>query len=179
VTVPDPEIIRTARLDLVPATADALRADLLGRVALSGYLGVDVPPAWPPPLYDESAVQWSLARIAADPAHERWGTRYFVRRTPGPIAIGAGGFKGPPQLGAVEIGYAVLPQFQRQGLATEAGLGLVVRAFQEPTVEQVLAETLPNLRPSIAVLERIGFRLVGAGSEEGVVRYAIRREDLG
>lgn len=178
-TATGPDVIRTARLDLVAATAEALRADLAGRVALSEHLGVDVPPSWPPPLYDGSAVRWSLARIVEEPEFQRWGTRYFVRRVPGPIAVGAGGYKGPPKDGAVEIGYSVLPRFQRQGLATEAGLGLVMRAFQEPAVRQVFAETLPELRPSIGVLERIGFRFVGAGSEDGVVRYAIRREDLG
>ena len=35
------------------------------------------------------------------------------------VLVASGGFKGPPQAGAVEIGYAVLPQYQGRGYATE------------------------------------------------------------
>ncbi|HIC54884.1 MAG TPA: hypothetical protein EYO97_13715 [Gemmatimonadetes bacterium] len=37
-----------------------------------------------------------------------------------------------------------------------------------------LAETLSDLAPSIAVLHRIGFELVGDGSEPGVIRFEHR-----
>jgi RimJ/RimL family protein N-acetyltransferase len=38
----------------------------------------------------------------------------------------------------------------------------------------VILETLPDLTPSIGVLEKCGFRFIGEGSESGVVRYERR-----
>jgi len=77
----------------------------------------------------------------------------------------------------VEVGYGVLPGFRRQGYATEAAQGLIAHAFAHPEVALVIAETLPDLFPSIGVLRKIGFVYVGEGSEPGVVRYELRRAD--
>jgi RimJ/RimL family protein N-acetyltransferase len=77
----------------------------------------------------------------------------------------------------VEIGYSVLPEFRRQGYATEAAQGLIARAFAHPGVALVIAETLPDLFPSIGVLRKIGFGYVGEGSEPSIVRYELRRAD--
>ncbi len=71
----------------------------------------------------------------------------------------------------MEIGYFVIPTYQRRGLATEAVEGMLQRAFASPEVRRVIAETLPELAPSIRVLEKSGFSLIGEGSEPGVVRY--------
>jgi RimJ/RimL family protein N-acetyltransferase len=94
------------------------------------------------------------------------------------VVIGIAGYKGPAlDDGSVEIGYSVLPAFQRRGLATEAVLGLVDRAFESESVERVLAHTLPHLEPSIGVLCKAGFSFEGEVTEEGqtVVRYARER----
>jgi RimJ/RimL family protein N-acetyltransferase len=63
----------------------------------------------------------------------------------------------------------------RHGYATEAVRGLVAAAFALPEVRRVLAETLPELTPSIGVLHKCGFRLIGDGSEPGVIRFEITR----
>jgi RimJ/RimL family protein N-acetyltransferase len=173
-------MIRTARLDLLPGTIEVLKAELAGREALAGILGIEIPASWPPPLFDVDAMQWMLGRLEEDPAFEEWGFRYFVRRgedgAPG-ITVGAGGFKGPPTPeGSVEVGYSVLSEFQRQGFATEATNGLVQHAYEDSQVTHVIAETLPGLTPSIGVLEKAGFTFVGEGSEPEVIRYEHRRE---
>ena len=171
--------IHTARLSLLPGSHRVLAAEALGREALAEALGVEIPESWPPPLYDSDAMQWMLSRLEEDSAFEEWGFRYFVRRgedSASGVAVGAGGFKGPPTSeGRVEIGYSVLPEFQRQGFATEATEGLMRRAYEDPRVSLVIAETLPDLAPSIGVLEKIGFALLGEGSEPGVIRYEHRR----
>ena len=90
--------------------------------------------------------------------------------------MGAGGYKGPPATdGSVEIGYSILPEYQQRGFATEAVEALVTRAFENPDVTRVTAETLPDLSPSIGVLEKTGFELLGEGSEPGVIRYGRER----
>ena len=169
--------IRTERLDLVPGTLETLEAELRGRAPLARLLGIEVPESWPPPLYDADAINWMLGRLREEPGFEAWGFRYFVlRRDGGDVAVGAGGYKGPPSVdGTVEIGYSTLPEHQKKGFASEAVEGLVARAFEDDRVSRVLAETLPGLSPSIGVLEKTGFELLGEGSEPGVIRYGRER----
>jgi len=170
--------MRTERLLLVPATAALTRADLAGRDALEAELGVNVPDNWPPDLYDPAAVQYTLEMLDADPDVSEWSTYYIVRTDlpDGPQLAGIAGYKGRPTSdGEVEIGYSVLEQHQRIGVATEAARALVDRAFQAADVKLVRAETLPGLAPSIRVIEKLGFAFVGEGSEPGVIRYERRR----
>jgi [ribosomal protein S5]-alanine N-acetyltransferase len=173
-------MIRTRRLDLVPATPAILRRHLEGRSMLARSLAADVPPEWPPELFDREAMEWTLARVEEGPAKADWWLHYFRLRPPGDgtaVVIGCGGYKGPPEAGAVEVGYSLLKTYRGRGFATEATDGLVRRAFQTKGVDRVLAETFPELVPSIRVLERCGFRLQGEGSGPGIIRYEIRKAD--
>ena len=69
----------------------------------------------------------------------------------------------------------MLKQYRVQGYATEAVARLVVWAFSHQTVTEVSAETLPHLQQSIRVMEKNGLSISGAGSEYGVVRYAVKK----
>jgi len=107
---------------------------------------------------------------------------FFVERARSPGApctlLGTGGFKGPPSVdGTVEVGYTIVSEYRRRGYATEAVGGFLAHAFNVPAVRRVIAETLPELIPSIGVLEKTGFRLSGEGSEPGVIRFELRRAD--
>ena len=173
-------MIHTRRLNLIPATAAILDAELDSREALSSALGAAVPEAWPPELYDHSAMAYARSQLLLGPAHENWWFYYFCSNgseTP-KQAVGAGGFKGPPRGGSVEIGYSILKSYRRQGYATEAAMGLVGHAFKFSNVRSVTAETYPHLAGSIGVLKNCGFCLDGDGSEPGVVRYRIRKQQL-
>jgi RimJ/RimL family protein N-acetyltransferase len=75
----------------------------------------------------------------------------------------------------VEVGYSLLEAHQKNGYATEAVRALIDRAFSFNDIHTVTAQTLPYLTPSIRVLERLGFQLVGAGSEEGAIRFALEK----
>jgi RimJ/RimL family protein N-acetyltransferase len=170
-------VLATARLDLVPATAERLRAELRGPAALAAALGARVPPDWPPGLYDRAAVEWWLAALERGEEPGCWGSYYFVLRgaESARVAVGVGGFKGVPREGAVEIGYSVLAGWQRRGIASEAVGGFLSLAFASRCVARVLAETLPELPASIAVLRRNGFAAAGPGSEPGVLRFVRER----
>jgi ribosomal-protein-alanine N-acetyltransferase len=96
----------------------------------------------------------------------------------GRTLIGSAGYKGPPSAdGMVEVGYGIVRDHQRQGYASEAVRGLVAHAFALPTVRRVIAETLPELIPSIGVLRKCGFRFIGNGSEPGVIRFELTRAE--
>jgi RimJ/RimL family protein N-acetyltransferase len=90
--------------------------------------------------------------------------------------IGTAGYKGPPtEDGTVEVGYGIVTDHRRRGYASEAMRALVARAFRLPGVRRVIAETLPELTPSIGVLRKGGFALIGEGSEPGVIRFELTR----
>jgi RimJ/RimL family protein N-acetyltransferase len=91
--------------------------------------------------------------------------------------VGTGGFKGRPDAaGDVETGYSIVQSFQRRGYATEAVGGLVGWALGHADVRRVIAHTFPHLAGSIGVLTKLGFERVDEQpSEEGTVRYALRR----
>jgi GNAT superfamily N-acetyltransferase len=85
-----------------------------------------------------------------------YGFHLIVRREDGRV-IGEIGFVGPPQRGAVTIGYAIVPAARRQGYATEAVVALTAWAIAQPEVDEVRAQTLPDNEPSIRALLRAGF----------------------
>ena len=167
--------IITERLELIPANEQLLRAAQQGDATLAEALGVRLAPAWPPEFYEETSLAWTLDQLAKGPEQAGWLMYFFVVRD-GRMLIGYGGYKGAPTGdGTVEVGYSVVDDHQRRGYATEATRGLVVRAFSYPQVSRVVAETMPDRIPSIGVLEKIGFTFIGAGAEEGVIRYELPR----
>lgn len=95
---------------------------------------------------------------------ERWGFSLIVRREDGAV-IGEIGFVGPPQRGAVMIGYAIVPIARRQGYGTEAIVAMSDWALAEPDVEEVRAQTLPDNEASARALLRAGFEEQPAGQK--------------
>lgn len=131
-----------------------------------------VPEQWPPELYDDDAIAWSLRALEEGRDRDPWFTYYFALKGSSRVLVGAGGVMNPPDAdGVVEIGYSVLSAHRRQGYASEATAGLVARAFAELEVTRVIAHTFPHLTASIGVLEKTGFVLEGPGAQEGTVRY--------
>lgn len=164
----------------MPATVETTQAALDGPEALAAALGAIVPPTWPPQFVDAPALHFTLARLGAGLEQAGWWL-YFVLLPggdTGPTLIGTAGYKGPPSAdGTVEVGYGIVSDHQRRGYASEATRGLVARAFALPAVRRVIAETLPELTPSIGVLRKCGFRSIGEGSEPGVIRFEITRDE--
>jgi len=164
----------TERLELIAATPALLRAELAAPTQLAALLEVAVPQEWPPPLNTPETAQYALRFLEGGPDCAGWMTWYFVRQD-GRVLVGQGGFCGRPKDGVVEVGYSLLPAHQARGYATEAVRALLAQAFSRPEVHTVSAQTFPHLTPSLRVLERLGFRPTGPGSEAGAVGFSLRR----
>jgi len=109
----------------------------------------------------EVSPQW-LAALRASQGADPWRHGFFLVHREKREAIGAAGFKGPPdEAGTVEIAYGVAPSCEGQGYATEAATALVAFAFTSGLVELVRAHTLPEANASTRVLSKCGFRHVG------------------
>ena len=165
--------IVTERLRLIPASVASMKAEIASAKQLSKFLKVRLPESWPPPLNDRDSQRWMLNYLESH-ANSRWGMWYITLRRNRQL-IGNCGFKGEPSKRAVEIGYSIAPEFHRRGYATEAVRGLLKFAFADPAVHRVLAETLPELTPSIGVLKKCGFRRVVGASEPGAIRFTFPR----
>jgi [ribosomal protein S5]-alanine N-acetyltransferase len=169
-------VLATDRLDLIPATVESTRAAISDVPQLGRLLNAAVPPSWPPDLLDRPALTFTLGKLRKGPGQAGWWLYFVVLRAGGRALIGTVGYKGPPSNdGTVEVGYGILPEYQRRGYASEAVRTLVATGFAVPQVHRIIAETLPSLTPSIGVLTKCGFSFIGEGSEHGVIRYELRR----
>lgn len=172
--------IETQRLQIRPATSDVLRAAAAqDRSKMSELLGAEVTPDWPPDLLQDALAPTADA-LESGKLSPPWSTYFVFLHNPARL-IGVVGFTGAPtDKGRLEIGYSIINSEQRHGYATEASKALIDFAFADESVSHVTADTLPDLIPSIRVMEKLGMTCVETSTtafsgEENVVRYEIRR----
>ena len=171
--------IVTPRLELISITPEMLRADATKSAAFSQLINAEVPADWPPDGWDEDAYHYLLTRMDKYPQYPGWSRYIAVKHGEGGRRILAGGcgLLDPVELNDdPEIGYGLLPAYQRRGLATEAVDALVNWIFEHPHVKSIHAQTLPHLQGSIRVLVKNGFAPAGEGREEGAILFRKFRE---
>ena len=171
-------MIETRRLQLIPASLGHVRAEIDDRVSFAKMLNADVPNDWPPESARD-ALPLFLSWLEAAPDQQGWFGWYALLLASGggaPTLVGGGGFLGPPAAGEVQIGYSMLPQFQRRGIATEMVAGLVTWALRQSEVKCIVAESPEWENPaSVQVLKKIGFIALGATNDAGGMRFELRR----
>jgi [ribosomal protein S5]-alanine N-acetyltransferase len=183
--------LQTERLELVAATGALSHAAAYDHAGLGTLLDARVPPDWPPEIMRD--VMEFFASHAASHEHELgWGAWYIVgNEALGRTVIGTCGFKGPPKEdGSVEVGYSVLPAFQRRGLGSEATRRLISWAFEGAIgagygtgeewrrVERIYAETFPDpmYEASRRVMIKCGMSYAGSNGATGTILYVIERD---
>ena len=167
------------RLQFVPASIALCDAEEQGAAAVAQALGATVPASWPPPVFEPDDVARVRRQLVADPSAIRWTLYYLLRRAASegelPVLVGIAGYVAPPAPdGVVEIGYAIAPEFQRVGFATEAVRALLRHAFADRGVRVVVATTFAMLHPSIRVLQKSGFVEVSHAADTGLMRFECR-----
>jgi RimJ/RimL family protein N-acetyltransferase len=154
-----------------------MKADIAGREPLAALLGAEVPADWPPEMLRDALPlfqQW----LEENPQNAPWLIWYILlqgeEEDKEPVLVGSIGFKGyPDDKGQVEIGYSVLPEWQNQGIATEAIQIMTDWALSQNGVSQVIAQVEPGNLPSIRVLEKSGYCFNGDGTEPRHQLYVI------
>ena len=119
----------------------------------------------------EVSPEW-LAKLKSATTADPWTHGYCLVHKADGLAIGACGFKGPPDgNGVVEIAYGIVPKYQGNGYATEAAKALVTQARDSENVRTIRAHTLPEKNASTRVLIKCGFHQVGEvrDPEDGIV----------
>lgn len=165
--------IATARLDLVPLTAECLAAAPADRETVARAVGAIVPESWPPEHYDQDSLDFMKREREENPA--AWPLRCIVLREPEPVVAGVVGCMTPNDAGEVLIGYSVLPEYQRRGYASEALAAVMEWALRDRRVTAIVGDTYPELVASVRTMESCGLRFAGPGPEERTVRYRFER----
>jgi RimJ/RimL family protein N-acetyltransferase len=181
--------IHTERLILHAATQEIVSRELAflrdpsQKAIFEKTLGATVA-TWPHLYYDEMTCAYTLDKLSAHPDQVGWRTWYILRkREQGALLlIGTAGFHAPPDAtGSAEIGYGLIDEYHRQGLAPETVNALTHWAFDHAAVTKLIITTLdmPELVPSSKVALKCGYHFVGAQpSDEGTLLiYAISREE--
>src|SRR5437899_2168307 len=99
---------------LLAATPELVNAEVSDRALFASEIGVVVPAEWPPNVLRD-AREFFLGLYREHPDWIGWLHWYGVLvGSGGPVLCASAGFMGPPDAdGTIEIGYSVLPQFQR------------------------------------------------------------------
>jgi ribosomal-protein-alanine N-acetyltransferase len=114
-----------------------------------------------------------LKDLEADPDYLPWSLRAMALK-PDLRFVGHFNFHTKPNAdylqelapGAVEIGYFVLPEFRRRGLAEEAAFGMMDWAARTRAVTRFVVSISPANAPSVAMARKLGFARIGSHIDE-------------
>ena len=185
----------TQRLELIEGTVEMLRAalpycppvseDAAGwdraaarRVAdatsaLGEMLHARIPESWPTDLLDQKALEWTIRHLE-DPATRGTAGNYYVVLREGVTRtlVGVTGFHTPVE-GTAQIGYGIVAEYYRRGIASEATRAMIAELRKRPNLKRIIALTYPDHTASLGVMKKCGMRYVGPGAEEGTVEYEL------
>lgn len=151
------DVIETERLRLVPYRPEQILALIENPDAfeeLSGYRAA----AGLREFYTSGDVSSAFLTSLRELQHsDPWQLGFAVVDREISSVVGAGGFKGPPKDGTVEIAYGIVPSHQGVGYATEVARALVRHAQTDTSVKVIIAHTLPANNASTKVLTKCGF----------------------
>jgi RimJ/RimL family protein N-acetyltransferase len=115
-----------------------------------------------------------VARPIADYQKHGYGRWAVVLKSTGEV-IGFAGLKYLDDLGEVDIGYRLLPEYWGQGLATEASRPAIEFGLSELKLPRILGLVDRENVASVHVLEKLGLTFVEVMKYRGfqVAKYAI------
>ena len=164
--------LETKRLQLIPFTLDLKKAAMNDRARLVEMLGVYVPEHWPEPDLVE-ALPVFVEKMEKAPSEPVWDW-IAIHRLDQAVIGGIGFMGGPDKDGVVEVGYDIIPEYRKQGYATEMARSLIAWAFQETDIKVVTASCHDDNIGSIKVLENVGMRRLEP--DGNMLKWDIRKD---
>ena len=114
----------------------------------------------------QGPLAWRVPQVKTDPACNKWFVRWIVLKVKQEV-IGSTSFHGAPDSdGMVEIGLGIETEYQNQGFAKEALLGMWRWALTFPEVKTFRYTVSPDNASSIAVIKFFGFEFKGQQMDE-------------
>lgn len=163
--------VETPRLSMQLLSPDVLRAIANGDLATAARLaGCDFSGY---PEAERSIAAIRLRDLEADPCYGPWSLR-ALRLKPDLRFVGHFNFHTRPDPeylrdlapGAVELGYFVLAEFRRRGIAEEAALGMMNWAAETHGIRRFVVSISPENAPSVAMARKLGFARIGGHVDE-------------
>jgi RimJ/RimL family protein N-acetyltransferase len=170
--------LQTARLQLTsldPETVEAMIARDGAQVA--ALTGATLPEPFRLPPLLEDALPVVLKKLREHPADWTWSI-WLIAERPSGSAVGTVGFAPGGEDGTVQVGYAVYPEVEGRGFATEALRAAVSWAFAHEGTRVVQAAIPPWNAPSIRVAEKVGMRFTGTGHDDEVGEVLLYAVDV-
>lgn len=154
-------MIETARLKLIPLSQGQLDSLLSQKSQVENEIGI--------PLSKdittgrvEKAIKLKLEKMKkTSSAYHDWITYWLLVVKSTSLGVGLLGFKGFPNGdGFAEIGYGIDPAHRLKGYTTEAVIGMIDWAFNEPACQAIIAPGTQKSNPaSNRVLEKVGMQV--------------------
>ncbi len=114
----------------------------------------------------QGPLAWRVPQVKADPECNKWFVRWIVLKENREV-IGSTSFHGAPDGdGMMEIGLGIESDYQNQGFAREALLGMWRWVVGFPEVRTLRYTVSPENGPSISVIKYFGFELKGQQLDE-------------
>lgn len=167
--VPAPVASRRLVLTVLPPAAlSAIVANRLDEA--SGIAGCDVAGF---PADERGIAALRLNDLDRDPLYLPWSLRAICLE-PARRFVGYFNFHSRPDpdylrdlvRDAVELGYFILPEFRRQGLAEEATLAMMDWAARTQGISRFVVSISPDNAPSVAMHAKLGFKRIGGHVDE-------------
>lgn len=153
-------MLETNRLRLIPYEDAHFQAILQkNMIKLGQLLKVYTPTQWTTFKDMEEAMPYFYESYKKNPT--QWGS-FFVIHKKDKQLLGTCGYKGSlDEEGMIEIGYEIHENYRLQGLATETAKILRDNALNDTKVKKIWAHTLAFDNPSVSVLKKLDFKLIG------------------
>ena len=152
---------------------NAARATADATSTLGALLHARVPASFPPDLLDQKALEWTIRHFEDAALRGSAGNYYVIlREGVNRTLVGLCGYHTLVE-GTAQIGYGVVNEYHRRGIASEATRAMIAELRKRPAVKRIIALTYPDHVASLGVMKKCGMRFVGAGSEEGTVEYEL------
>jgi [ribosomal protein S5]-alanine N-acetyltransferase len=165
-----PADIETSRLLLRCLSPGSIRGGLSGNLsAIERQLAARVPADL---IREPAVLKFAMARLAEDPDYLPWSARAIILKDAREM-IGHLRFHTPPDpdylkpyaRAAVEFGYVIFAAYRRLGYAFEAVIGAMDWAKTRGVLRFVVTVS-PDNAPSLALVDKAGFRRIGEHIDE-------------